>query len=1301
MYLKRLELYGFKSFAERTVLTFQPGMTGVVGPNGCGKSNVVDAFKWIYGEQSAKGLRGSEMKDVIFNGTQRRKPSGFAEVTIVFDNEDRYLDIDYAEVAVTRRLFRSGESEYLINKQRCRLKDIKGMFIGTGIGQTSYSVFEQGKIDVLLNSSSMDRRIILEETAGVSKYRAKREETLRALLRVEDNLTRLNDIIEEVEKRIQRVKNQARKARRFRALSERLKELRLRAAIDDYRVSVRAGEDNSFRLAWSEFQCGRLDAVLEELEGRLQEEEAARVREQGRVRSLREELETERIQSERVRERIANGTRRARELAEDRESKKADVAATERGLEELREQLQTERGELEVLGTKHEEQEQDHTRLAAGREEAYRLSEEAIQRREEAKAQALELLQQHSRVGNELSQLEADHRNLAARTERLRASTDGFGEQLKAVSAERAARETDLAQLEGALKNLQAARHAKEESLAAIEEGLRSLDASLVAQQRALQHCVSRRELLESLEEELEGVSKGVADILRRGDGDSRIPFKQIHGMVATLLKVDSRYARAVESALGSRTQSLVVESQEGALSLLEVARDEDIGAVEVVCLDRISGTERDYLPKHGGVLGHLVDKVETPVGFEELAERLLSGVILVEDLPTAVALSRNGLRDCRLVTLGGEVVEPWGGLLLPGQSEVGLLSRRSELEELGTRVTVLEGEVGALEGAIEAKRAELKSEREDVEELRGREAERSREAAQVESELGQMGREIERLEREIRVGTSEVEELQTDLDGVRAEQTSARERAVAIETEQQACEVRCRELDDSTRQAAEAMAQADAALQQARVEKVEVERRLEGLAEMIKRQERLLTERESQLEELRSGITSLEQRERDTVEAVQASEGELDRTVARERTLGDVLQIEEEFDAESDARIRRHRGEIENVRREHSRVSQQREASNARTQEEAYRRNHLIERMDEEYGVDLVGLMEREPAVVAAAARLEGGCDEASGGEAAYAQAGTSQAGASEGDEARTSEGQIVRANGDAARVEDGAAALTSEGENHARAEVAKVEANTDDVAVDPLEAVGIVGDERYLLPDPEWERESSRDEAKELQEKLRRLGSVNLEALEELDELEERHTFQKGQRDDLLASEVDLRGIMSELNNTCRELFLETFQEVQRHFSDLFRKCFGGGKAELLLEEGVDVLEAGVEIVARPPGKKISSLSLMSGGEKTMTTIALLFALSRTRPSPFCILDEVDAPLDEQNVRRFSVLLQDFLEETQFIVITHNKITMAEASTLYGITMQERGVSTRVSVELENFDPDKIEEMKVANPN
>jgi chromosome segregation protein len=1294
MYLKRLELYGFKSFAERTVLAFQPGMTGVVGPNGCGKSNVVDAFKWIYGEQSAKGLRGSEMKDVIFNGTQRRKPSGFAEVTIVFDNEDRYLDIDYAEVAVTRRLFRSGESEYLINKQRCRLKDIKGMFIGTGIGQTSYSIFEQGKIDALLNSSSMDRRIILEETAGVSKYRAKREETLRALLRVEDNLTRLNDIIEEVEKRIQRVKNQARKARRFRALSERLKELRLRAAIEDYRVSVRASEDNSFRLAWSDFQCGRLDAVLEELEARLQEEEEARVREQGRVRSLREELETERIQSERVRERIANGTRRSHELAEERETKKADVETTERGLEELREQIHTERSELEVLGTKHAEQELAHTGLEAGREEARRLSEEATRRREEAKAQALELLQQHSRVGNELSQLEADYRNLAARTERLRAGTDGFREQLTTVTATRTTRAAELAQVEVALQDLQAVRHAKEESLAAIEDDLRSLEASRGVQQRALQHCVSRRELLESLEEELEGVSKGVADILRRGDGDSRIPFKQIHGMVASLLKVESRYARAVESVLGSRTQSLVVESQEGALSLLEVARDEDIGAVEVVCLDRVSGTERDYLPKHGGVLGHLVDRVETPAGFEELAERLLAGVILVEDLPTAVALSRNGLRDCRLVTLDGEVVEPWGGLLLPGQSEVGLLSRRSELEELGTRVTVLEEEAALIEESIEAKRAQLKSEREGVEELRGREAERSREVVAVESELGQMGREIERLEREMRVGTSEVEELQTDLDRVGVEQAVARERAVGIEAEQQACELRCRELDDSTREAADAMAQADAALQQARVEKVEVERHLEGLAEMIKRQERLLTERETQLEELRSGITTLEQRERDTIEAVQVSEGELERTVARERTLGDVLQIEEEFDAESDARIRRHRSEIENVRREHGRVSQQREASNARTQEESYRRNHLVERMDEEYGVDLVRLMEREPAVAAAAARLAGAGDEAGEGEAASPQVA----------ESRASEGEAVQADGNetdgkGTDVEPSRAVLASEDQADATAEGVQVEV-VPDVAEDPLQAVGIVGDERYLLPDPEWQRESSRDEAKELQEKLRRLGSVNLEALEELDELEERHTFQKAQRDDLLASEVDLRAIMSELNNTCRELFLETFQKVQRHFSDLFRKCFGGGKAELLLEEGVDVLEAGVEIVARPPGKKISSLSLMSGGEKTMTTIALLFALSRTRPSPFCILDEVDAALDEQNVRRFSVLLQDFLEETQFIVITHNKITMAEANTLYGITMQERGVSTRVSVELENFDPDKIEEMKVASP-
>ena len=653
------------------------------------------------------------------------------------------------------------------------------------------------------------------------------------------------------------------------------------------------------------------------------------------------------------------------------------------------------------------------------------------------------------------------------------------------------------------------------------------------------------------------------------------------------------------------------METQEGALGLLDIARSENVGAVEVISLDRVDVLPQESFPREAGVLGPLRDRVEVSTEYSELFDRLLANVVLVEDFDTAIALSRNGLRPFRLVTLSGEVIEPWGGLSIAGGSELGIISRRSEMEELRDDVRKLEGEESILrerqallKGELLAKRGELDHKREESSLV-------ERTKVQVEGSLTQSKQEIERLERELAVGASETADMDEQIASRQGEKLELEREIARVDDERKKEEDVIRLLEEVLAGETEKVRSLSENLTQARLELAQAEKRQEGLRELVAHQEANLLERQGHIEDLRAELALLVERHAETEESLRLGEVDLDQITTREEGLLQKVEAEESAERRFQELEELYRRETENVHQEGSRIQREREAAQLRDQEERHKRNSIVERIQEEYGIDLPHLMEE-----GVERNIEGG-----------------------------------------------------------------------------LEGSAEKPEEKYLLPDPEFDQEKAREEIRELQEKIRRLGGVNLEALDELSELEERYKFQEAQRNDLLESEKKLRGIIGEINRTSREMFLKTFEEIQGHFSDLFRKCFEGGKAELVLEEGGDVLDAGIEIVARPPGKKLTSLSLMSGGEKTMTTLALLFAIFRARPGPFCVLDEVDAPLDETNVHRFVVLLKDFLPQTQFIVVTHNKISMAEASTLYGITMQERGVSKRVSVELESYDPEKLE--------
>ncbi|HVR74812.1 MAG TPA: chromosome segregation protein SMC [Planctomycetota bacterium] len=1243
MYLKKLEMLGFKSFADRTEMLFRTRMSAIVGPNGCGKSNVVDAFKWIFGEQSAKGMRGTEMKDVIFNGTLQRKPMGFAEVTIVFENSDRFLDLDYSEVAITRRLYRSGESEYLINKQRCRLKDIRGLFMGTGIGQTSYSILEQGKIDALLQANNVERRAIFEEAAGISKYLARKAETVRALLRVEENLTRLNDIVAEVEKRLQRVKAQASKARRYRELSGRLKDLRVRSAVTDYRESVASREAVSFRLHWCNFRIAQAEGLGAEVSRVLEARVAERRAHAEALHVLRDGLAAERLHRERTSGRIEDARRRLRDLIEEKERKSEDLASTTLLLRQIEERLEGEKRDLEGIAAEKEarrgdlvEQQKDLEVVRGARERI-----EAGLRAE--KSEIVALLQKRSRIGNLAIQVESEVTSLRATIARLRTSIAGFALAAEAERLKEAALKEEVASLRTKVGGLDLARGRLDAAQGAIQACLDALEEDLGGRLAVLHQKRSRHDVLKSLEENLEGISRGAADVLRnRG---SHPLLREVHGMAASLVRVDHKFARAVEAAMGVHAQSLVVETQEGAIGLMEFARSEQVGGVHVVSLDRVDSIPREHFPRQAGVLGPLIEWVEVPQELEDLFGRLLANVVLVEDFNTALALSRNGLRPFRLVTLEGEVIEPWGGFSIFGENDLGIISRKSEMADLLVEVSQLEREEEALRLRQAALKRDLTARREEAEALREEAASVSRSVLRAEGNVAQAGRELDRLGREIAVGTSEAAELEAGAEARKLEKDLVDLRGAELDREKAAAEERVKALEAEEAGLAVMHAEISEAVTQVRLGLAQAEKREEGLREIVAREDANIAERRAHVGDLERDIEAVVARRGETEEFLRTAEEDLSNTIEREEAAAKLLESDEARGRKLDLLEQEFRRELEGIHQEATLVGKEREAVQLHDQEERHRRNSIVERIEEEYGLDLVRLLEQEPRPAPVAA-----------GEAAGSDARSSQG--------YGSEASGPESSGTGASGADGSAPANTEPE-----------------------------DVSYLTEAPGWDREKAREEVREIQEKLRRMGSVNLESLDELDELEERYKFQNAQRKDLVESERNLQGIIAEINRTSREMFLQTFQEVQLHFSDLFRKCFGGGKAELVLEEGVDILEAGVDIVAKPPGKKITSLSLMSGGEKTMTTIALLFAIFRTRPSPFCILDEVDAPLDETNVGRFVVLLQEFLAQTQFLVVTHNKVTMAEASTLYGITMQEQGVSKRVSVELETYDPKALE--------
>jgi chromosome segregation protein len=1188
--LKALEIVGFKSFAEKTLFKFPPGITVVVGPNGSGKSNIVDALKWVLGEQSAKSLRGKEMADVIFNGSSSRRATNSAEITITFDNSSRLLPIETPEVHITRRVYRSGEGEYLINRQPSRLRDIRQLLSGTGMGTQAYSVIEQGKVDVLLQSSARDRRLIFEEAAGISLFKNKKLEALRRLERVEQNLLRLSDIVDEVESRLRSVRLQAGKARRYKEHTDRLQELRTQVALVDWRrlterlseIEADLAENNDQHQA-AEIENHSLEVAVLDIENeseqatesirsaesriaanreRIAARESTLAHERRRSRDLEREVATLRNRLAQMTVRAGDLQQQAKDTAEactDAEQRRQEIA---RRATEAERQLTDSLNQLDRLRTEHKQRE-------AGYLEQMNVAAEWSRRASalESQADSARTAQQQSQ--QRLDELRAQLQTLDRQHESLRLEANELAGQVET-------RRERLAVARGELDSARARAKSAQEELDQRKEQFGTI--------------TQRLSVLEDLQRRHEGLSAGVKQVLNQAHAATDGPFGHVLGLVADLFHVSVEAAPVIEVALGQATQQVVLAEGDAMIAHLQENGHQLAGRVGFLSLDRIPPDETALADLHGqsGVLGRADRFVETEPRYAPLAERLLGRTWVVENLAHALRLAGSAPRGLRFVTLAGELLDADGSLAVgPSHATGGLISRRSEMRELGHQQTGLEQQLEQCREKVQACEQQSRGRKEEV----------------------------KRLDREFR-------ELEEELVKKRHRIEAAEERRSEVDNQ---CAVRESERDEAARRREEAAQ----ALEEVRANQQEAQA---TLADM-----------EKQVVELDERIEQVEE--------------------SRQLHLKSTTEIKVEL-AKSEEQLRNLRSRLrqfEESRQERQRVLAENRQQMAKCARNAQQASWTILSAESE----IAELYLQKEQLAAQTIELINRRNELGGRKAEAAKRARQIR-----SRIRRLEERIHAAELAAGEIRHDRNALADRLREDYQIELSELE-------VEPNE-------------EEQHRREEVQQEIDELRTKINNLGNVNLEALAELEQLDERYQHLSGQYQDLTSAKNELLRIVDRINTDSRRLFSETLETVRGHFQQLFRDLFGGGQADIVLEDDADILESGIEIVARPPGKEPRNISLLSGGEKTLTCVALLLAIFRSRPSPFCVLDEVDAALDEANIGRFTEVLQDFLTWTQFIIVTHSKKTMACANTVYGVTMQESGISKRVSVSFEDVSED-----------
>lgn len=1185
MKLKKLELYGFKSFAQRTEIVFDEGITGIVGPNGSGKSNIGDAVRWVLGEQSAKTLRGASMSDVIFNGTQKRKPLSYCEVSLVFDNDDHALAMEAAEVMVTRRVYRNGESEYYLNRTACRLKDVVDLFRDTGIGKEGYSIIGQGRIDEILSRKSEDRRQVFEEAAGIVKFKARKEEADKKLQRTLENLERVDDILDELTKRLKPLEEQSRNARVYLELSTELKDL-------DLNLFLIRSDRARARLSELESELLTVQTILADTESNLTDKTTRRDETQNRIDQLEEAITKARTELMECAEHVHESQKKLSALQSRRETRSENRQRIVREQEEAQERL----AEIEKDHVRIQADVEKQHSLIADAEQILRATQEAAEKAqakekeadaalEAQKAAVIDQMNRLSDVRNDKTRLNTMQAQMETRLTEIEESSGALQEQeaalREALTAVEKQLETENQHQQQCQEKLAQARQASDEADAAYA----NLRADVEKQSADMQAAASRHNVLTEMTRDMEGYNMAVRRAMtyakQRG-------LTGVKGVLAQLMTVPQAYETAIDMALGAAQQNIVTDTEETAKELINYLRQNRLGRATFLPMSAIRGktlygNERNAL-KLPGCLGVASELVQCAPEYRGIVENLLGRTVIADNLDHGIPIMRAGNHAFRLVTLEGDVMHS-GGSMTGGsaQSKVSnLLSRERELKELTAKLQTGRAELDKCRQELTQRQQTAQEKRQKVSDavnaLHQQEIAVAREQARRESVSADLNTHLQRMQETEQARV----QLRQSLEDIRQQLETIEHQRTGAQGDQSAMEQKTIEMQNAL-----------------------VKARAEASAE----NDRLMV-RTLQLSDLRHGLSDLE---RDEAHAQQDQAQILREQERREQLLHEM----DELDAIDENDMKRE--EAESARRQKEQLRQESAAQaieQRRSQAQSDLRDILsdMENLHEAYNRDSEKLHKTELAK----ARIEGD------------------------------------------------------------------QKNLQNRIWDTYKLT-YAGAEEFRRT-PFDEKESDR-RAAELQGQIRALGTVNVGAVEEYAETKARVDDLTTQQQDLKRAEMDLRELIERLLIQMRSTFVENFSKMQGYFAETFTRLFGGGHAELKLMDPDDPLNCGIEVNAQPPGKKLQLLSLLSGGERALTAIAILFAMLKLKPTPFCILDEIEAALDDANIGYYADYLKEYSKGTQFIVVTHRKGTMERCNSLFGVAMEEQGVSRMVSVSLQDY--------------
>ena len=1179
MYLKRIEMQGFKSFADKTVLEFKPGITTVIGPNGSGKSNISDAIRWVLGEQSMKSLRGAKSEDIIFAGTQARKSLGFAEVSIVIDNNDNKLPIEYSEVTVTRKIYRSGETGYFINKVPCRLKDILELFMDTGIGKDGYSIIGQGKIDEILSNKSEDRRHIFEEAAGIVKYRTRKQESEKKLEQTKLNLLRINDILAEIEANIEPLKLQSDKAKQFLDLREELKSIevglfiynintykeKLEQLVKDEDIITSQEEAEDSKMEALQASKEELRQVVDDITAQIENMQNIGFESSNKIEKINSEIG---ISNERIQNNSANKQRL-----------EAEILEVKNRIEELKEE---QKQKLEKKTNLTSNKEKFEKELAEKETELAELSKKlsAKELEIEGKKQIVQdNIDKKYELAAEINTQDVNYENLEKRKKQLKNEIDSVISELDSTRYGKNEISKGFYDIESkrniAVENLEKSVQAKEQNMQKLKQYEEEI-SKLTYTQRMKQ---ARHQFLIETEKEKEGYNKTVKSLLVACDKDSSLN-KGIHGVLANLISVEKEYETAIEMCLGQSLQNVVTSTEQDAKKMIEYLRSNSLGRASFLPIASVQGKKLDKLTKMDGVIGIASDLVKCKKEYEQIILSLLGRTVVVEDMDTAIALAKKDKYSFRIVTLKGDIISSSGSI--SGGSvqtkTVNILGRSREIEDLEKELKKLEKQI-----------ADKTAEKEEYASSIGDSIEQT---AKLEKELQEI---------EIVYATEKQKMVAVEENITRLENRLAKLKEEVTQTEKQKEENRLLK------------EQKEAEIQALTQQIEELNKVIEEFALNNKDNQKYIDDLNFDITNLKISVTSFDESESSIEEMVERISQDIkNNEQSIENKNQNILAITEE-NTKLEQTITEYNNQIEQIKQE---------VTNSGTKVEELKQERIAKNEK---------LVNTENEIQSQFSTLES-----------------------------------------------------------LKEQIIKLDVKKTKLEQDLQQVVESLWNEYELTPNSTEEYQkpnnvaTAQKQVNSLRNKIKDLGSINIDSIEEYKKTKERYDFMSEQRLDLENTASKLRKIIGDMTTTMQNQFKEKFELINKNFNEVFTELFNGGKAELILENEENILECGIDIRVQPPGKKLQNMMLLSGGEKAFTAIALLFAILKINPAPFCILDEIEAALDDVNVYRFAEYLKKFCKQTQFLVITHRKGTMEAGDSVYGVTMEENGISKLLSIKL-----------------